>query len=300
MRLQILRDLYWKLKGLYWSFYAKHNPRQATISWYKRRMNKEPNLDKPKTLTEKLQYLKLNDYFYNPIVTQCADKYAVREYVKKCGCSEILNELYYVFNSVDEINWSVLPKQFVLKCNHGCGGNILCYDKSTLNINKAKKDLHKWLHNKYGLDHVEFSYENIPPKIVCEKLIKSEDGFPPRDYKIFCSYGEPKLIYTISERREHTECLDYFTPDWEWIPVKNGVLPNAKIRPGKPEKLKEMLEYASKLSKDFPIVRVDLYCEFGQILFGELTFLATGGCFKLTPSEYDDIFGRFFPLDNII
>lgn len=298
MRIQILHDIYWNLHGMFWRFYARLSPRKATVSWYKMRMKKDLNLDNPKALTEKLQYLKLNDYFYNPLVTQCADKYKVREYVEKCGCKEILNELYCVYDSIEDINLEKLPQQFVLKCNHGCGGNILCYDKEKIDIREAKKKLQKWLKSSYGLDHVEFSYENIPPKIVCEKLIQSEDGYPPRDYKIFCSYGEPKLIYTISERKENTECLDYFTPDWEWIPVRNGILPNASCKPRKPEKLAEMLDYARKLSKNFPIIRVDLYCEFGKILFGELTFLPTGGCFKLTPSEYDYSFGEMFPLIN--
>ena len=40
---------------------------------------------------------------------------------------------------------------------------------------------------------------------------------------------------------------------------------------------RRMLNYAKILSEDFPLVRVDLYCEFGKIFFGELTFLATGG-----------------------
>lgn len=295
MRIQLLHDIYWKLYRRYWISLAKRNPEYATKKWYKQRMGRKLDLDNPRSLSEKLQYLKLNDYFNNPLVTQCADKYAVREYVALCGCKEILNEQYTIFNSVDEIEWNALPNSFALKCNHGCGGNILCYDKSQLDQEDVKKKLDKWMHNEYGLEHVEYSYENIPRKIICEKIIESEDGFPPRDYKFFCSYGKPKLIYTISERKDNTEFLDYFTTEWEWIPVQNGDLPNAPKHAKKPEKLKEMLDYASKLSKNFPLVRVDLYSEFGKITFGELTFLPTGGCFKLNPPEFDYKFGDLFP-----
>ena len=35
------------------------------------------NLKKPKTLNEKLQWLKLNTYYDNPIVTKCVDKLRV-------------------------------------------------------------------------------------------------------------------------------------------------------------------------------------------------------------------------------
>ena len=294
MRIQVLRDLYWKAYKTYWRNFAKMAPRGATLAWYKKQMGTLPDLDNPQKLTEKLQYLKLNDYFMNPTVRQCADKYAVREYVKSCGCEEILNDLYAVYDDVSEIDWGGVPDQFVLKCNHGCGGNIICRDKDSLDKQDAITKLNTWMHQEYGLEHVEYSYEGIPRKIICEKLIETEDGQLPRDYKIFCTYGVPKLIYVISERKETTENLDYFTPDWEWIPVRNGILTNAGPRLRKPDNLKDLLDYASKLSKDFPIVRVDLYSEFGKVIFGELTFLPTGGCFKLDPPEYDRKFGDLF------
>lgn len=184
----------------------------------------------------------------------------------------------------------------MLKCNHGCGGNILCHDKSGLNKQKAIEQLIKWMHEDYGLSHVEYSYEGSPRKVICERLIKTEDGQPPNDYKIFCSYGEPKLIYVISGGHGANECLDYYTIDWKWIPVQNGKLPNAGDVHRKPDNLDELLKYASKLSVDFPIVRVDLYSEFGRVIFGELTFLPTGGMVKYTPREYDRKFGDLFPL----
>lgn len=105
MRLQFLRDIYWELYKRYWITLAKTNPRTATIKWYEKRMGRKPDLENPQLLTEKLQYLKINDYFNNSIVRQCADKYAVREYVKSKGCGEILNELYSVYKNVSEINW---------------------------------------------------------------------------------------------------------------------------------------------------------------------------------------------------
>ena len=90
---------------MYWVILARTNPRVATIKWYEKRMGRKPDLKNPKTLTEKLQYLKINDYFNNTTVRQCADKYAVREYVKLKGCGEILNELYSVYEDVSQINW---------------------------------------------------------------------------------------------------------------------------------------------------------------------------------------------------
>ena len=59
--------------------------------------------------------------------------------------------------------------------------------------------------------------------------------------------------------------------------------------------LGELLKYASMSSKDFPIVRVDLYCEFSRVIFGELTFLPKSGIFWFDPPEYDELFGDFLP-----
>ena len=105
MRIQILHDLYWNAYKMFWRNFARISPKQATIAWYKKKMGVLPDLENPKKLTEKLQYLKLNDYFKNDIVRQCADKYAVREYVRSCGCDDILNELYAVYNDATEIEW---------------------------------------------------------------------------------------------------------------------------------------------------------------------------------------------------
>lgn len=284
------------LLNRYWSNLAKKNPRVATERLYKKRVGKELNLDNPQTFTEKLQWLKLNRYVHNSLVTMCVDKYRVREYVKSKGYGYILNELYGEWDSVDEIEWERLPKKFVIKCNHGCGYNVICKDINSFDIKKAKGLLNKWIKESYGWENAEMIYSDVKPKIICERFIETEDGGELRDYKIFCSYGIPKLIYVITGGHGKNECLDYYTPKWEWIPVNNGTLPNAGDIVKKPKQLNEMLKIASDLSKDFPIVRVDLYSEYGKIYFGELTFLATGGMSKYSPSIYDEKFGELFPI----
>lgn len=292
------RTIWWdyNLRGIVWRNYSRFFPVSATKHWYKKSMGVGLDLESPKTISEKIQYLKLNDYYHNPIVRQCADKYAVRDYVKEKGCGEILNELYAVYNNPLEIKWERMPEEFVLKCNHGCGGNIICNNKETLDKEAAKRDLSHWLKQEYGLERVEFSYEGIPRKIICEKLIKTESGGLPLDYKFFCSYGIPKIIEVISGRTKKGLNLDYFYPDWTWIPVKKGDRSNAGQMLPRPKMLRKMLDYASKLSEDFPLVRVDLYCEFDKIIFGELTFCPNGGCIKLDPPEYGKIFGDLFPI----
>ncbi len=273
-------------------------PEAATKILFKKYLGYNLNLKNPQTLNEKLQYLKLKTYNKNPLVTQCADKYAVREYVKACGCADTLVELIGAWDTVDEIDFDALPKKFVLKCNHGTGSNIICTDKSTLDIPKAKHMLAKWMKEKTGSQRVEMSYREIKRKIIAEKLIETEDGLPPKDYKIFCSYGEPKFLFVASDRYNNLTKFDYFTMDWEWMPVKNGHENAGAEAIQCPAGWQGMLAAAKKLSKPFPLVRVDFYYEGGKVIFGELTFLHFGGLTPFKPAEFDLKLGKM--IDNDI
>lgn len=294
--MRLLKNIYLYCNNKYWEKMSEKDPLLATQLLYKKRTGKDLNLDCPKSLTEKLQWLKLNKYWHNALVTQCIDKYAVRKVVTERGYANILNDLYAVWDSVDQIQWDILPAKFVLKCTHGCGFNIVCDDSSHFNRNMAMKSLRKWMNCSYGGANAELLYSDIKPKIICEKYIEADDGGALKDYKIFCSFGVPKLVYVITGGHGHNECLDYYTTEWKWIPVNNGTLPNAGDVVKKPNNLDALLETAAGLAKGFPIVRVDLYSVFGEIIFGELTFLPTGGFSRFNPSKYDYEFGDMFPL----
>lgn len=85
------------------------SPKWNTEYVYYKTFGRRINLTTPKTLDEKIQWLKLNTYYNNQLVTNCADKFKVREYVENCGCGEILNDLYGVYDDPDKINWEELP-----------------------------------------------------------------------------------------------------------------------------------------------------------------------------------------------
>ena len=110
--------------------YKKH--RAGLCDWYQRATGKELDLENPKTFNEKIQWLKLYDS--TPIKTQLADKYLVRDWVKEKIGEEYLIPLLGVYDNFDEIDFDKLPEQFVIKCNHGCGYNIVVKDKATLKI----------------------------------------------------------------------------------------------------------------------------------------------------------------------
>lgn len=246
------------------------SPTLSSKLLYRILTHKKLNLKNPTLFNEKLMKLKIDDYNNNELVIKCTDKYKVREYVEECGASEILNEIYGVYEDANEIDWDKLPEKFALKCNHGCAYNIICIDKEKLDKEETIKTLNKWLKKKFGYETSELHYPKIKPVIICEKYIETNAGVFPNDYKIYCFDGVPKLVMACTDRQEHLR-INFF--DLEWNELDIGTKEDrAEVAPDKPTCLKEMIEYAKVLSKPFKYVRVDFYDFDGRPLFGELTF----------------------------
>jgi len=260
---------------------------------YKYYTGKKLNLKNPQTFNEKLQWLKLYDR--NPLYTKLVDKYEVRKYIAETIGKEYLIPLIGVYNNVEEIDWESLPNQFVLKCTHGSGANIICSDKSKLDIEDAKKKLKKWMKKNWYWFGREWAYKNVRPRIVCEKYMVDESGTELKDYKIFCFNGEPKLIQ-VDYNRFSGHKRNLYDINWNYLPVsiKYPSYPNIIIT--KPKKLKEMLELARLLSKDYPHVRVDFYYVNNKIYFGEMTFYHGSGFEKFIPKEFEFKMGNLLKL----
>lgn len=258
------------------------SPKLNTRVLYLIKFKKFINLKNPRTLDEKIQWLKFNDYLNNTQVRDCCDKFLVRKYVKECGCPEILNDLYGVYDTVEEIPWDTLPDKFVIKWNFGCGQNLICRDKNKLNIKEAKKLLEDWykIHDTFYLPYSEIQYKGINPKIICERFIESENGALPVDYKFYCFNGKAHCVLVCTGRDTDGHGAKYYFFDRNWNLLrynKTGKsVPRDFILP-KPQGIDKLFEYADKLTKPFPFVRADFYLESGRPIFGELTFTPGGG-----------------------
>lgn len=269
---QIARNAYRHLKrGIFLVLYGI-SPVLASRYLYRQSTGKKLNLKNPEGFNEKLQWLKL--YYQSPLMVKCADKYGVREYVNACGCKEILNELYNVYDHPSEINWYELPQKFALKCTHGCGFNIICNDKNKLDINQALLQLTKWMKIRYDRYAAEVHYGRIKPRIICEKYLETDAGHLPVDYKIYCFNGKPELVLVCMDRAVGYKRI-FLDLMWEKINIVKDSAPIAKV-PNKPGCLYDMLQYAERLAKPFPFVRVDFYEYKGKPILGEMTFTPVG------------------------
>lgn len=272
------------------------SPKLNTIVTYRIKFGKWLDFNNPKTLNEKILWLKFNDYLDNPVIKQCADKYRVRDYVKQVGCGEILNELIAVYNTTDEIEWDKLPLSFALKLNVGCGYNIIVHDKTKFDEEETKKKLRKWMKEKYYLGYSEMQYKDVKPMILVEKYLKPRDGILPEDYKFYCFDGESPYVMACTDRKEggkHPRYW-YYNEKWEMQMLSEDALKygyDGAI--AKPDGIDSAFEYARKLSKGFPFVRVDLYLVDGKVYFGELTFTPSGGQDNGRLPIADEILGTY-------
>ena len=253
----------------------------------------------PKDINEKLMWL--TRYDQNPLKTRCADKYLVRDYVKEKGFGDILIPLIGVWDHAYDIDFASLPDRFVLKCNHASGWNVICSDKSKLDIEESRAKLEKWLGMRFGADLQEIHYLGIPPKIVGEEFMPML-GDDVIDYKFHCSKGKVHSCFVAYDRSPvdpHQVCYDHYDIDWNRTDdIKEEFHPNRRMLP-KPEHYERMLEIASKLSEDFNYVRVDLYNCDGRVFFGELTFTPYSGIQTFYKQSMLDELGRFVSLKDV-
>ena len=269
----MMRDLFRNIMAIVSSF----SPVLTSKIYYRTKIGKRLDLKNPQNFNEKLMWLKHNEYETNELIVKCADKYKVREYIKECGCEEILNELIGVYDSVNEIDFDKLPNSFVLKCNHAAGYNIICEDKNKLDWNKTKKQLNKWLKIDYWKYVAEMQYKNIDKKIICEKFLESKDGNAIEDYKIYCFNGKPEFCMVCVGRNLGKPTYYFMDINWKIMKINPaGLNVSDDFSLEKPKCIDKMYKYAEKLSKPFKFVRVDFYDYKDKPIFGELTFTPAG------------------------
>jgi hypothetical protein len=248
-----------------------------------------PDLDNPETYNEKIQHFKL--YGASETVRKCCDKYRVREYVNERIDEDILPDLYWHGENPEDIPFDDLPESFVMKCNHGCGYNILVDDKDELNEAEAISRLKMWLREDFWRRGRELNYKGIDKQVIVEEYLKGADGNPPRDIKVFVMGGKVEFIQIDVDRfGDHKRAL--FTPEWKQLPFTILYpMPDREIAP--PERLDDILSYAENLANGFDLVRVDFYEESGNVYFGEMTFTPGAGLRRFRPDheKYDRIYG---------
>lgn len=268
--------VYTAFHGSYRALLYRVSPVLVAQHRYQIHVGRSLPLKDPKTFNEKLLWLML--FWRDPLKSQCADKFGMRAYLEDIGYGHLLVELLGVWEQASDIDFAALPDRFVLKCTHGCGYNLIFRDRKNLDENKVRRKLDRWMKQNFARVNGEIHYEDIKPRILCERFLDDGSGGAPADYKVHCFHGKVHFTTVCTGRDSHGEgaAYDHFDREWktQLAISKSGVHPE-RWSP-KPDCYPEMLAAAEALSQPFPYVRLDFYAVGGKPLLGEMTFTPAG------------------------
>ena len=275
----------------YFGFYNNISDKNYIEKEFYYRLGKVLDLENPQTFNEKLQWLKLYDR--KPEYTKMVDKYQAKKYVAEKIGEEYIIPTLGVWNRAEEIEWEKLPDKFVLKATHDSGGLVICRDKNTLDKKAAINKLNKSLKTNYYLLHREWSYKDVPRKIIAEKFMTDKKNDDLKDYKFYCFNGEPQFLYLSEGMENHaTAKVSFVNLDWTFANFgRTDYSPFLELPP-KPLNLEKMIKISRKLSEGIKFLRVDLYEINEKIYFGELTFCPCAGMMPFSPVSADLEVGR--------
>lgn len=272
-------------------------PRMLSCFW-ENYYDEKLDLKNPRTFNEKIQWMKLYDS--TPIKTRLADKYLVRDWVKKKIGEQYLVPLLGVWDGYDEIDFDSLPQKFVLKCNHGSGMNYIVKDKDFIDHVEMRRKFSQWMKENYAFKGMfELQYKDIHPKIIAECYLEELDG-NLMDYKIHVFNGKSKFVQIIGDRDfvHHEGKQLFLSPEWTPVDIERESYGHYDKIPPKPQNFEKMIQIAEKLAEGFNYVRVDLYNLNGKIIFGEMTFTPASG-FGEWGGSFGEKMGEWIELPNL-
>ena len=281
---------------LYCEVCGRVSPKRLASVLYRRKFGRPIDWENPRDINEKINWLKFNSDTSR--WSELADKYRVREYAEQCGYADLLVPLYGKWDKAGDVDWDVLPNQFVMKVNNGCGDVLICQDKGAIDIQKVNKKYGKLLRKRFGIVTAEPHYLNIKPCIVAEQYldVRTQPGETRSlvDYKIWCFDGQPECVLVCSDRNSLSLSRAMYDLDWnyhpEWTLYNEHYVKPTSLTP-RPASLERMIEAAAVLSKGFPEVRVDFYDIEGRPYFGEMTFTAAAGRMNYYSQDFLDYLG---------
>lgn len=275
-----LKKAYWFFKGLSCAFLRKigrfdlvadikyHDAFHEWIDW-----------KNPKDLNEKINYLSFKTD--TSLWSICADKYAMRQYVTERvdGGDKYLVPLLGKWNTAEDIDFDSLPNKFVIKTNNGSYDAIIVRDKSREDCEEIRKRMSKALEQRFGYESCEIHYLRMPPCIIAEELLETDNPHGLIDYKLWCFNGEPDNFFICSDRdnSKHVVNYNYYTLGWERKPEKISDPFRNDVELPRPQRIGEMIMIAKTLSLGCPQMRVDFYEVNGRVYVGELTFTTNQG-----------------------
>lgn len=270
------------------------------LKTWRKEMGYDLDLDHPKTLNEKIQWLILYDR--KPIYTVLADKYACRAYIAEHFGEQYLVPLLFKTKKASDINGrNINAFPCIVKPNNSSGLYKILRGPD-VNWKSLRRRCRLWLKRNYYKQCRQWPYKGQEHLIIVEKLLQTKDGRIPNDYKLHFMNGKLQFIY-CSIDREGANYRQIYDTDWNLLPFNwSGAQQEEATGPTieKPATLGKMIEIGAEIAKLTPYVRVDFYDVDGKLYCGEVTFYHGGGHDKFNPPSYDRFYGDklHLPIDD--
>lgn len=276
------------MAGFYTRWFSNRD--QQRIALFERDHGYTPNLQNPRTFSEKLLKRIMSDD--DPHYALYATKLAAPFFLAPRAIEGLhFARRYGVFSKLSPADFADLPKAFVIKSSAGSGLNRLVHDKTTEDLQAICTQFNtrlKTLKNAQG----KTDPQNC---IIIEEMLTAE-GSIPADLKFHCFHGPDGFRYVlqIDTDRFGDHAQSIVDEDYNLLPFRFAQTPAHQDHPTPPPNLDKIAQIARQISEGFDYVRVDLYDVDGEVYFGELTPFHQGGRGKVTPREWDDRLGEMW------
>ncbi len=256
-----------------------------------------PDIDNPKTFSEKVLWLKL--YNDDPLIMRACDKLEGKKYVEEVLGPGYTVPVLNVYPTVFDIDLDKLPDSFVLKVNWASGFNLIIKDKKDADIHYIRSTLDRWTlpwnNSFYG--SFNRGYKDVKASIFAEEYLVFHH--PCIEYKAFCIQGKMRFCLLEIDYYGQKPKRAYYDANGDEVPIQFGNIPKVSLDI-LPSNYGEMVKLAEKLAAPFPYIRVDFYENNGKLLVGELTFYSGSGFSVLKPAKWDKILGEELDISSYI
>lgn len=249
-----------------------------------------PRLRHPRRFNDHLLKLRADGSLRAQLRRYVTDKEYVKAYVSERVGVEYALVTYAVLQREEEVDGFVLEHlPCVIKPTHMSGRVQICTDPGD---RLDREEMKRWLRTDYYRRTREANYRNLRRKVIVEEFFSTDGRTVPKDYKVFCFRGHPRLIQVDSDRF-HDHSRNFYDLRWNRVPIEIGRPGRADDDP-RPGNLDEMVEVARKLSAAFTSIRVDMYAGECSVKVGELTNCHGGGTEPVSPAIAEAWLGGMF------
>ena len=263
--------------------YSQFGDNLSTLAWFLRWHKRWPRSSRLR-FNDVLYRLKTSGELGNPLRVLTADKALLKEFVAAEIGADYCVPTLAVLESLEACRDFVFPPRCVIKPTHLSGPVILRKNGEPID----RRQFAAWFADNYYFRTRERQYRTLKPKVIVEEYALGLDD--PADFKFFCYHGRPGLIQ-VNRNRYSQHVQDYYDTEWTLQPFEVTYSQSHASWP-RPANLGQMLDVASRLSRKFDFVRIDLYSDEVNTVVGEITHIPANIRTHFFPRSGEDIASR--------